>query len=69
MSVKNQSITGPTSTKNEKMEMAVFAVSFYVWVLLSTCLKICFLPELLHGTAWYCVFEEVILTAVLTLLG
>lgn len=28
MSVKNQSKTGPISTKNEKMEMAVFVVSF-----------------------------------------
>lgn len=49
--------------------MAVFVVSFYVWILLSTCLKIRFLPELLHGTAWYCVFKEVILIPVLTLLG
>lgn len=36
MSVKNQSKTGPISTKNEKMEMAVFVVSSYVWILLDT---------------------------------
>lgn len=36
MSVKNQSKTGPISTKNEKMEMAVFVVSSYIWILLNT---------------------------------
>lgn len=35
MSVKNQSKTGPISTKNEKMEMEVFVVSSYLWILLN----------------------------------
>lgn len=36
MSVKNQSKIDPISTKNEKMETAVFVVSSYVWILFNT---------------------------------
>lgn len=68
MSVKNQSKTDPISTKNERMEMAVFVVSFYVWILFSEKTAFC-----LSSVAWYSlgsyVFKEAPFIPVLILLG
>lgn len=68
MSVKNQSKTDPIFTKNERMEMAVFVVSFYVWISFSEKTTFC-----LSSVAWYSlvsyVFKEAQFIPVSILLG